>query len=43
MLKNFRILSNSNLNVGTGGLLCFYPEIIPLDEKNKSYPISVIF
>ena len=43
MLKNFNILNNKNLNVGNGGLLCFYPDILPLDEKNKSYPISVIF
>ncbi len=43
MLKNFNILNDKSLNVGNGGLLCFYPEILPLDEKNKSYPISVIF
>lgn len=29
--------------LANGGLLCFYPEILPIDEKNKSYPISVIF
>ena len=43
MLKNFNILDNKNLNVGNGGLLCFYPSILALDENNKSYPISVIF
>ena len=43
MIKNFNVLENTNLNVGNGGLICFYPEILPLDEKNKSYPISVIF
>ena len=43
MIKNFAILKNTNLNIGNGGLLCFYPDIIPLDEMNKSYPISVIF
>lgn len=43
MINNFKILDNKNLNVGNGGLLCFYPEILPIDEKNKSYPISVIF
>ena len=43
MLKNFEILEHKNLNVGNGGLLCFYPDILPLNEKNKSYPISVIF
>ena len=43
MLKYFNILDNKNLNVGNGGLLCFYPTILPLNEKNKAYPISVIF
>lgn len=43
MINNFKVLENKKLNVGNGGLICFYPEIIPLDEKNKSYPISVIF
>ena len=43
MISNFKILENKNIKVGNGGLLCFYPEIIPLDEHNKSYPISVIF
>ena len=43
MINNFKILENKNINIGNGGLLCFYPDIIPLDEKNKSYPISVIF
>ena len=43
MISNFKILNNKNLNVGNGGLLCFYPSELPLDEKNKAYPISVIF
>ncbi len=43
MINNFKILENKNLKVGNGGILCFYPEILPLDEKNKSYPISVVF
>lgn len=43
MISNFKILDGKNLNVGVGGLLCFYPEVLPIDEKNKSYPISVIF
>ena len=43
MIGNFKVLENKNLNVGDGGLLCFYPNIIPLDEHNKAYPISVIF
>lgn len=43
MLKNFSILNNTNLKVGNGGIICFYPDILPLDDKNKSYPISCIF
>ena len=43
MIKNFSVLNNNGLKVGNGGLLCFYPDIIPLDEHNKSYPLTVIF
>ncbi len=43
MISNFETLENKKMNVGPGGLLCFYPDVYPLDEKNKSYPISVIF
>ena len=43
MISNFNTLENRNVTVGSGGLLCFYPDTIPLDEKHKSYPISVIF
>lgn len=43
MINNFNILNNKNMNVGNGGLICFYPDIIPLDDNNKSYPVSVIF
>ena len=42
MINNLRILENKNINVGNGGLLCFYPDIIPLDEKNKSFNINNI-
>ena len=43
MISNFKILENTNLKVGNGGILCFYPEELPLDEKNKSYPLTAIF
>ena len=43
MLNNFKILKNKNFKIGNGGLLCFYPDTIPLSEKYSSYPISVIF
>ena len=43
MINNFSVLENKKYKVGNGGILCFCSEIIPLDEKNKSYPISSIF
>lgn len=43
MIKNFNILNKANSKIGNGGIICFYPDIIPLDENNKSYPISCIF
>lgn len=43
MIVNFQLLENKKLKVGPGGLLCFYPEVIPLSDAHKSYPLSVIF
>lgn len=43
MISNFNTLENRNVTIGSGGLLCFYPDVISLDEKHKSYPISAIF
>lgn len=43
MIKNFDILSKTNKEIGNGGVICLYPEIIPLDEKNNVIPISCIF
>lgn len=43
MLKNFDILDKTKKEIGNGGVICLYPEIIPLDEKNKSIPISCLF
>lgn len=43
MLRNFKVLENKGFQVGEGGILCFYPDILSLDDKNKSYPISVLF
>lgn len=43
MLKNFDILNNIKKDIGEGGVICLYPEILPLDEKNKSIPISCLF
>lgn len=43
MIDNFKTLENKNIEVGNGGILCFYPDILSLNDKYKSYPISVIF
>ena len=43
MIDNFRLIEGKNFEVGNGGLLCFYPEVLPLTEKYKAYPISVVF
>jgi len=42
MLKNFSKLDNINKKVGKGGVICFYEELIPLDENNMTIPISSI-
>lgn len=33
MIDNFKILENKNLEIGPGGILCFYPQILLLNEK----------
>lgn len=43
MLKHFNILDQTKKEIGNGGVICLYPEIYPLDEKNKAIPISCIF
>lgn len=43
MIENFKILENNKKEVGPGGLICMYPDILQLDEKNKVIPISCIF
>jgi len=43
MIKNFKILEKTKKKIGTGGIICLYPDIIPLDDKNYVIPISCIF
>lgn len=43
MIKNFYILEKTKKNIGPGGIICLYPEILPLDIKNNIIPISCIF
>ena len=42
MLKNFRMLDNVDIKVGSGGLICLYDKLMPLDERNSILPISSI-
>ena len=42
MLKNFQVLEGKNFKIGSGGLICFYPDTIPLTDTYKSYPISAM-
>ena len=42
MLRNFQVLEGKHFKIGNGGILCFYPDIIPLTDAYKSYPISVM-
>ena len=43
MIKNFSILNKTKKKIGKGGIICLYPEIIPLDENNDVIPISCLF
>lgn len=42
MIKHFNILNNTKKEIGNGGLICLCPDIIPIDEANKTIPISSI-
>lgn len=43
MIKNFSILEKTKKKIGKGGIICLYPDILPLDENNNVIPISCIF
>ncbi len=43
MIKHFKILEKTKKKIGIGGIICLYPDILPLDEKNYIIPISCIF
>lgn len=43
MIKNFHLLENTKKKIGEGGIICLYPDILPLDEKNNVIPISCLF
>jgi len=42
MIQNFKILDDTKKEVGSGGIICFYDDLIHLDDKNYIIPISSI-
>lgn len=42
MISNFSKLKNSSKKIGEGGIICFYDELMKLDEKNYIIPISSV-
>lgn len=42
MIKNFSILEKQSKEVGQGGIICFYDDLMHLDEKNYIIPISSV-
>lgn len=42
MIKNFELLNKSNKNIGIGGIICLYDDLMHLDENNYIIPISSV-
>lgn len=42
MIKNFKFLENTNKQVGEGGIICLYDDLIHLDKNNYIIPISSV-
>ena len=42
MLKSFYVLNSTKKRIGKGGIICLYPDIIPVNENNNSLPISCV-
>lgn len=42
MIKNFKILEKTKKEISTGGIICFYDELMKLDENNYIIPISSV-
>lgn len=42
MIKNFKALAKSNKQIGEGGIICLYDELIHLDENNYIIPVSCV-
>ncbi len=42
MIKNFKILEKTKKEIGAGGIICFYDNLMKLDENNYIIPISSV-
>lgn len=42
MIKNFDKLNGTKYEIKTGGIICLYDELLPLDSKNYIIPISSV-
>lgn len=42
MISSFKYLENSKKEISTGGIICFYDDLMKLDEKNYIIPISSV-
>lgn len=42
MIKNFDLLAQSGKEIGNGGIICFYDELISLDKNNLIIPVSSV-
>lgn len=42
MIKSFKFLENTGKEIAPGGIICFYDNLIHLDEKNYIIPISSV-
>lgn len=42
MIKNFKELQKTKKEIGTGGIICFYDELMHLDKNNYVIPVSSV-
>ena len=42
MIKNFKELQKTKKELGTGGIICFYDELMHLDKNNYIIPVSSV-
>ncbi len=41
-IKHFKVLENTDFEVGEGNVICLIDELIPIDEKNSFVPIGLL-